>query len=148
MGVEAGKAIRARQRETATRVDRLIAKRDGHGPSGSIRRERIQAATRDGRRALRARDAAQGAVHAAEVRVGAALARIAAEGLSSNEAFEVLGLSKSVGRRLVQTALDAPRRRDASSSTAPVSGRATSSSTGHGETGAITWVGASATGRS
>jgi hypothetical protein len=101
MGVEAGKAIRARQRETATRVDRLIAKRDEHGPIGSIRRERIKAATRDGRRALRARDAAQGAVHGAEVRVGAALARIAAQGLSCNEAFEVLGLSKSVGRRLL-----------------------------------------------
>jgi hypothetical protein len=102
VGMEAARAIRARQREAAARVERLIAKRDQDGPVGSGRRARIQAAVRDGRRALRARDAAQAAVAAAEARAGAALARITAEGLSLHDAAAAMGLSKSVGRRLLK----------------------------------------------
>jgi hypothetical protein len=113
VGVEAAKAIRARQREAAARVARLITKRDQDGAIGSGRRARIQAAVRDGRRALRARDAAQAAVAAAETQAGAALARITAEGFSLHDAADAMGLSSSVGRRLVQAGHPAATRHPA-----------------------------------
>jgi hypothetical protein len=148
MGVESGKAIRARQRETATRVDRLIAKRDERAPIGRARRQRIALIVRQGRHALRSRDAAQAAVEAAERRVGVALVRMAADGLSLNDAFDVLGLSESVGRRLVRAAEPATRRTGTSSSTDPVRRRATRGAAGHGENGTTTQVSASAKGMS
>jgi hypothetical protein len=123
MGLEAAKVIRARQRAVAARVDRLIAERERHTPIDSARRERIKVAVRDGRRAMRTLTAAQGAVQDVEARVGAALARIAAEGLSLSQAYEALGLTRSVGRRLVQIVEDAAGLpADADTSTDPTSG--------------------------
>jgi hypothetical protein len=117
VGVEAARAIRARQREAAARVARLIAKRDQDDPVGGGRRARIQAAVRDGRRALRARDAAQAAVAAAETEVGAALARITAEGGSLHDAAVAMGLSNSVGRRLLKADQESTRHPGGVSST-------------------------------
>jgi hypothetical protein len=125
VGVEAAKAIRARQREAAARVARLIAKRDQDGAIGSGRRARIQAAVREGRRALRARDAAQAAVAAAETRAGAALARITAEGLSLHDAAAAMGLSNSVGRRLLKAGGESTRHPGGVASTGPSAQRDT-----------------------
>lgn len=107
MGVKAGSAIRARQREVAARVERLIAQADNRAPIGSARRVALQGAVRDGRRALRARARARCLVASAEADAGAALLRLVAEGLTQVEAFGALGLSTAVGRRLYADAAHA-----------------------------------------
>jgi hypothetical protein len=146
MGVEASKAIRAKQRERAARVERLIARHDQRGEVGRERRNRIGAMVREGRRALRARDVALGAVADSEIRVGAALARIAAEGLSLNHAYEALGLSRNVGRRLVQSAVPVTAQVRPCESTGRASRDASGTVAGQGETGVTTQVGATARG--
>ena len=110
MGSEATKAVRTKQRESAARVERLIRKRDERAFVGSARQQRIRAAVRDGRVALRALATAERAVVAAQERVGKAIAQIVGEGLSRNDAYAALELTRPVGTRLLQLAERAARR--------------------------------------
>ena len=57
MGVVATKAIQVRRRNTDVRIDRLVAERDASDAGRSFRNQRIKAATRDARKALRAKAA-------------------------------------------------------------------------------------------
>ena len=135
MGSETTKALRARQREASARVDRLIAEADERSPIGSARRARIKSAVRDGRRALRALDAAERALADVEGRAGAALTRLTEDGLSRNEAYESLVVSRAVGRRLIELAVTT-RRTSADFSTGTSTDRASSADHAEGETGA------------
>lgn len=109
MGSETTKALTARQREASTRVGRLIAGAEERSPIAAARRARINSATRDGLRALKALSAARRSVADAEERAGAALILLTRDGLSSIEAYQSLGISRAVGRRLIE--LSAPTRR-------------------------------------
>ena len=117
MGVKESAAIRARQRAVAARVEQLIARADERAPIGSGRRAAMKAAVSEGRAALRKRDRALAEMEAATADVGSALNRIVEAGLKHYEAFEALGLSIGVGRRLMYEAQHAPDRRIAASST-------------------------------
>lgn len=136
MGVKAGSAIRARQREVAARVERLIAQADDQAPIGSARRAAIRHAVRAGRRALRARDRARDLVESAEADVGSALLSAVAQGLTQAESFEALGLSTAVGRRLYADAEHAATRAATPSSTASGLGAVSSGPRSQGETDA------------
>jgi hypothetical protein len=138
MGVEAAKGIRTRQRETAARVDRLIAHRDRRAPGGGARGQRIWAAVQVGRRALRARAAAQVACDAAEVRAGDALTRIVTEGVALSDACEALGVSRGVGRRLFAVVEATTRAVHRGPSTDGVTEDAAHVATDHGQSGVAT----------
>lgn len=133
MGIETTKALRARRREAAARVDRLVAGAEERSPVGSARRARITAAVRDGRRALRAMDAAEQALVEVRARVGLTLTRLTSDGLSRNEAYRALGVSRAVGRRLIER--PAARRTSADGSPPRAPGRAPSSSPAGGAAG-------------
>ncbi|MEO7944459.1 MAG: hypothetical protein ABIR34_13760 [Marmoricola sp.] len=151
MGAEATKSVRAQQREVAARVERLITTYDQHrplGPHEAAGRRRIKAAVHAVHRALRARDAAQAAVEEAEVRAGVALLRINDEGLSLTGAFHALGLSRGVGRRLVQAAQNPTRHRSPALSTDQPRRRAPCVLADHGETGTPATGGAMSKGSS
>ena len=138
MGVEAAKGVRARQREAAARVERLIIRRDARVPIGSARRARIRSGFREVRRVLRARDAAQAEVEHAEAAAGAALARILAEGLSHSDVCAVLALSAGVGRRLIRSAKVRTRSPGSASSTDAPRASAGAAPAGHGQIGTAT----------
>ena len=142
MGSETTKALRVRRREADARVARLIAAADERSPIGSARLARIKTATREGRRAMRALESAERTVVDAEAQVGAALIRVTQTGLSRSEAFELLGLRRAIGRRLIELA--APTRRTCSDfSTATPAERASSATQADGETGTSNTGGAS-----
>jgi hypothetical protein len=61
--------------------------------------------------------------------------RLTEEGLSRNEAYELLGLSRAVGRRHLEQAL-ATRRTSAEFSTASSTDRAPNAASADGESGA------------
>src|SRR5680860_1315621 len=105
MGIETTRALKARRREAAARIDRLIAQADLLSPIGSVRRARIKEGARIARRRLRALTAAQQSVAAIEVEIGQALLRVVDQGLSRNEAFDLAGLSRHLGRRYLDLAL-------------------------------------------
>lgn len=118
MGTETAKALRARRRESRTRIDRLIAKADERSPIGSARRARITESARLARRRLQALATAQQAAAAIEVEIGRALLRVVEQGVSRNEAFELAGVSRHIGRRYVALAARARDPGPANSSTA------------------------------
>ncbi len=123
MGVVASRAIRARQRSTVEEIERRVAVRDQ--PETARRDQRIQAAKRDGRRALRARAAAEQAKSAAEVKAGTALCRLVDQGLSLGDAAVLLVLTRSAAKRLVRTAKDAAVANDPTPSTGSAGDSAT-----------------------
>ena len=141
MGKETTRALQARRRETAARVERLIAAADRRNPIAWARRARIKAAVRDGRRELRALEGADQAATDRRARVGVVLARLADDGLSRSEAYEALGLSRAIGRRFFDLAVR--RRTSAESSTTRASGRAQPASPADGGAGAQSLGGAS-----
>ena len=102
MGSETTKALLARRREAAARVDRLVAAAEEPSPIQASRLARIKSANREGRRALRALDSAERTLAEAETRVGSALIRLTQEGLSRSEAYASLGLSRAIGRRFIE----------------------------------------------
>jgi hypothetical protein len=120
MGTETAKALRARRRESRAHIDRLIAKADERTPLGSVRRARVAESARLARRRLKALATAQQAAAAIEVEVGRALLRVVAQGLSRNEAFELAGVSRHLGRRYLAAAQGAQAPDAASLSTDPV----------------------------
>jgi hypothetical protein len=120
MGTETAKALRARSRESRAHIDRLIAKAEERSPIGSVRRARIAESARLARRRLRALATAQQAAAAIEVEIGRALLRIVEQGLSRNEAFELAGLSRHLGRRYLAAAEGAQAPAAARFSTDPV----------------------------
>ncbi len=134
MGSEAARAIRARQRESAARVERLIRRRDERALIGSSRRQRIKAAAREGRLALRVLDKAGRSVADAEERVGRALERITAEGLPRSDAYAALDLTRAVGDRLIGLAEHAQRRTGDAGSTDVRSDRDVGAAIAHSET--------------
>ncbi|MGK2876719.1 MAG: hypothetical protein ACSLEW_13960 [Nocardioides sp.] len=109
MGVKESAAVRARQREVAARIERLIDQADQRAPIGSQRRARIRNLIREGRVALRRRDRAERDIEAATDEIGRTLTGLVDEGLKHFEAFEALGVSIGVGRRLLR---EAQHRRD------------------------------------
>lgn len=118
MGVTESAAIRARQREVAARVERLIVHADERARTGCCRKEEIRSAVRAGRAALRTRERLLADLDSASTEVGAALNRLVEAGLKHFEAFEALGLSVGVGRRLLQEAKPPKGPGTATSSTA------------------------------
>jgi hypothetical protein len=104
MGVTTARALQARRRASAAHIDRLIAKADQRSPIGSVRRARIKEAAQLARRKVRALEAAHQAVAAAEVEIGVALLRLLDQGMSRNEAFELAGLRRHLGRRYLDLA--------------------------------------------
>ena len=133
MGVVATKAIQVRRRSTDVRIDRLVAQRDASDAGRSARNQRIKAATRDARKALRAKAAADRAGETAEVRAGAALRRLADEGLTISDAAALLDLSRSAARRLNRLPTGATEPVAAESSTESVDERARGDLGAHGE---------------
>lgn len=120
MGIETTKALQARRRESAARIDRLIARAAERSPIGSVRRARIKEAARMAQRRLRALAAAQQSVAAIEVEIGQALLRVVDQGLSRNEAFDLVGLRRHLGRRYLDLALSAQTQLPGEFSTAHV----------------------------
>ena len=104
MGVETTKALQARRRAAAAHTDRLIAQADERNPIGSTHRARIRESARLARRRVAALAAAQQAVTDIEVEIGRVLLRVVDQGLSRNEAFEIAGLTRHLGRRYLQLA--------------------------------------------
>jgi hypothetical protein len=119
MGTETAKALQARRRESRARIDRLIALADERSPISSIRRTRIAESAGLARRRLRALATTQQAAAAIELEIGQALLRVVDQGLSRNEAFELAGVSRHLGRRYVELVLRARDQGPAHSSTAP-----------------------------
>jgi len=105
VGSETTKALLARRREAAARVDRVIAAAKERSPNGASRLARIRSAIREGRRALRALDSAERTLADAETQVGNTLLRLTQDGLSRSEAYESLGISRAIGRRLIALAV-------------------------------------------
>ena len=118
MGVKGSAAIRARQREVAARVDRLIARGDNRPQTRSGRQTEIRVAVRAGQVALRRRARVVADLDDANAELGAALHRIVATGVTHAEAFEALGVSVGVGRRLLHQAKQPREPRTSMSSTA------------------------------
>ncbi len=88
MGVVTARATRGRNHDTTAQIGRLVDLRDQ--PKTVRRSQQVKAAKRDGRRALRARGAAQEASSAAEVRAGTGLRRLVDQGLSIGDAAVLL----------------------------------------------------------
>ncbi len=133
MGVVATKGIQARRRSTGMRIDGLITERDANDPPQVARNRRIKAATRDARKALRAKAAADHAGETAEVRAGAAVRRLIDEGLSISDAAALLDLSRGAARRLSRLPTGATEPVAAESSTESVEERAQGDLGAHGE---------------
>lgn len=135
MGVETAKALRARRRETAARIDRLIVRADERNPLGAARRARISEGARLVRRRLKSLAVAREEVTAIEVELGRALLGLVDQGLSRNEAFELANVPRHLGRRYVDLALCAQREVATGSSTdsAPRAGRSRSSTDRDGD---------------
>ena len=120
MGSETAKALRARRRESRAHIDRLIARADERSPLGSVRRARVAESARLARRRIKALATAHEAAAAIEVEIGRALLRVVDQGLSRNEAFELAGVSRHLGRRYLAAAESAQAAAVASFSTDPV----------------------------
>lgn len=120
MGSETAKALRARRRESKAHIDRLIARADERSPLGSVRRARVAESARLARRRIKALATAHEAATAIEVEIGRALLRVVDQGLSRNEAFELAGVSRYLGRRYLAAAEGAQAADVASFSTDPV----------------------------
>ena len=120
MGTETTKALRARRRESRAHIDRLIAKADERSPLESVRRARVAEGARLARRRLKELAAAQEALAAIEVEIGRALLRVVEQGLSRNQAFELLGVSRHLGRRYLASAEGAQASNVSGFSTDPV----------------------------
>lgn len=90
-----GKRIAARYREEQRRIDRLIREAQRSLPETAARREAIRAATRSGRAAVKAREAA-------DVRLADALDRLLDAGLSIREAADRIGVSYHQARQLLR----------------------------------------------
>lgn len=108
MGIETTKALQARRRECAAQIERLIARADERNPIGSARRARIKETARLARRKVRGLIAAQQSVAATELEIGQALLRLVGKGMSRNEAYELVGLSRHLGRRYLDLAMSSP----------------------------------------
>jgi hypothetical protein len=119
MGSETTKALLARRREAAAQVERLIAAAEERSHIGASRLARIKSATREGRRALRALDSAERTLAEAETQVGTTLLRLTQDGLSRSEAYKSLGISRAIGRRLIELAAGTRRTSVDSSMDAP-----------------------------
>ena len=120
MGTETGKALRARRRESRAHIDRLIARADERSPLGSVRRARVAESARLARRRIKALATAHEEAAAIEVEIGRALLRVVEQGLSRNEAFELAGLRRHLGRRYLAAAEGAQASDSACLSTDPV----------------------------
>jgi hypothetical protein len=125
MGIETTKALKARRRESGAQIERLIGRADDHNPIGSARRAQIKQTARIARRKVRALAAAQQSVVAIEFEIGQALVRLVGQGMSRNEAFELVGLSRHVGRRYLDRAISSPAPRPTDFSTELSGDRAT-----------------------
>ena len=117
MGVKGSAALRARQREVADRVERLISHADQQAPAGPTQRANIKAGIRSGLAAMRRSERAHAAAAGASTDIGVALTQLVASGLTHAQAFEALGLTVGVGRRLLREANAPQERRTGSSST-------------------------------
>ena len=133
MGIVATKAIRARRRSTIARIDRLIAEREATDPRQVARNQRLKAATRDARKALRAKAVAARAGESAEASAGAAVGRLMDEGLSVSDAAVLLDLSRSAVKRLARLATGTTGPGSAESSTDPMGDSAPGDSDADGE---------------
>jgi hypothetical protein len=102
MGLVANRAITARQRAVAARVERRVAGYAAGRPDQQDRDQRVQDAKRALRRALRARAAAEQARHDADLAAGTALRRLLAEGLSLGDAAVLVDLTPSAAKRLLR----------------------------------------------
>jgi hypothetical protein len=114
MGSETTKALHGRRRQSAARTNRLINRVDDGDPIGAARRARTGAAVRTARRKLRVLADAQDAVTRLELEVGRLLRWLVGQGMSRNDAFELVGLRRHLGRRY----LDRAERAQATLSTA------------------------------
>jgi hypothetical protein len=117
MGIETTKALTARRRESAAQIERLIARAHERNPIGSARRARIRETARFARRKVRTLTAAQQSAAAIEFEIGQALIRLVGQGMSRNEAFELVGLSRHMGRRYLDRAINSPPPRPTDFST-------------------------------
>ncbi len=108
MGIETTKALQARRRESAAQIERLIARADERDPTGTARQARNKQTARLARRKVRALTAAQQSVSAIELELGRILLRLLGQGMSRNEAFELVGMSRHLGRRYVDLAVGSP----------------------------------------
>lgn len=110
MGVEAGRAVRARRRASAARAGRLSGgarAADAASTGGAAAR---RGSVREVRRWMRARDTALQAAIDAEARAGVALVGLAAHGPGLTWAATRVGITRGVARRLVAAASSTAER--------------------------------------
>lgn len=136
MGSETTKALAARRREASARAVRLIAEAEEHSPIGAARRARIISTVREGRRSVKALGAAERALTVLQARVGAALIRLTEDGLSRSDAYELLDLSRAVGRRLIDVSASTQCASEVPSTSSPID-PAPGAARAEGETGAL-----------
>lgn len=135
MGAVATRSIRARRREVAARVDRLVVGQDLRDPEARARRQRVLLAQREARRGVRRIVRLEAQLSVAQVQVGTALVRLVAEGVSVDRAVAAVGLSRSVGRRYLRGAVNPSNPRESRLSTSAEGGRAPGEPSGDGEAG-------------
>ena len=116
MGNVTSKALLARRRESAARISRLVTEAQERSQAGADHRHRITQSLRLARRRLRALAAAHRNAAALEVEIGNALVRVEAAGMSRNEVFQRVGVSRHAGRKYIAAALAAQDRLLAASS--------------------------------
>jgi len=90
-----GNRIAARYREERHRIDRLVGEAERSQPEAAQRRELIRAATRSGRAAVKAREAA-------DLRLIDALNRLLDAGLTIRDAADRVGLGYHQARQLLR----------------------------------------------
>lgn len=97
MGVMASRQLEARRRALARRIERAVRDADRRSPEAARKRTLIDAATRSGRRAVNARQQAEG-------RLVDALRRLVSAGFSVRESADRLGVTYYEARALIRAA--------------------------------------------
>jgi hypothetical protein len=117
MGIETTKALQGRRRRSAAQADRLIARAEGRILSDPARRTQTSETARLARRKLRALTKFRDAISALELEIGRLLLRLVGQGMSRNDAFELAGLQRHLGRRYLDCAMRAQSARSTEVST-------------------------------
>lgn len=117
MGTETNRALLSRRRESTARIARLVAEAEARTPEAAARHHRITQSLGLARRRLLALAEAERTASALVEGIGQASLAAEADGLSRNQVFAHLGLSRHLGRKYVAAALAAQARLLSSPST-------------------------------
>lgn len=138
MGVKAARMQQSRTRVLVADIRRQVAAHEAQQPEHRAKTQRIAAATREARRALRVRDRAELAGRTAEDAAGTAIRRLLDQGVSRSAAADVLEVSRSTVTRLLRLTAHSPAPHPSLCSTDPIDEPAHHSSGTDGDTGTAT----------